>query len=53
LQAVPLFPIDKPPEFQEEVFAHLFEITDKTRFEEAVHEEFERSETGTTKCRTR
>lgn len=34
----------KPPEFQEEIFAHLFEITDKTRFVVAVREKFERSE---------
>lgn len=36
--------MEKPPEFQEEIFAHLFEITDKTILEEAVREKFERSE---------
>lgn len=36
--------MEKPPEFQEEIFAHLFEITDKSIFEESVREKFERSE---------
>jgi len=34
----------QPAELQEEVFAHLFEITDKTRFEIKERERFENSE---------
>jgi len=36
--------MDKPPQFQEEIFAHLFEITDKTRFDEVALENYEQSE---------
>jgi len=36
--------MEKPPEFQEEIFAHLFEITDKSRFDDEALDKYEQSE---------
>jgi predicted transposase/invertase (TIGR01784 family) len=36
--------LDQPAELREEVFSHLFEITDKSRFDGNIRADFERSE---------